>query len=128
MHNLGLFVDGIGRPDLKADKDEAMKRSKLLYQSLHQLLNLNPNSLVLPAHLATAVLFDGKLITETIESLKRKLEMLRLNEKEFVDYTLSRIPPTPPNYLSIAALNKQGSYDGYVPADLEAGANRCAIA
>ena len=40
----------------------------------------------------------------------------------------SRIPPTPPNYLTIASLNKQGSYDGYVPADLEAGANRCAIA
>lgn len=123
-----LFVDGVGRPDLKADQDEAIKRSTLLFASLHRLLKLNSKTLVLPAHLATAVPFDGKLIGETIETLKDKLNMLKLSESEFVSYTTSRIPPTPPNYLTIANLNKQGSYDGYVPADLEAGANRCAIA
>jgi glyoxylase-like metal-dependent hydrolase (beta-lactamase superfamily II)/rhodanese-related sulfurtransferase len=122
-----LFVDGIGRPDLKADLEEAIKRSKLLYQSLHQILTLNPATRVLPAHLATAVSFDGKIITETIESLTGKLNMLRLNETEFVDYILSRIPPTPPNFLTIATLNRQGSYEGYSPSELEAGANRCAI-
>lgn len=122
-----LFVDGVGRPDLKADQDEAIKRSKLLYASLQRLLKLNSKTLVLPAHFATAVPFDGKLISETIEILKSKLDMLKLTESEFVSYTSSRIPPTPPNYLTIAGLNKQGSYDGYVPADLEAGANRCAI-
>ncbi len=123
-----LFIDGVGRPDLKADKDEATKRSELLYHSLHRLLKLNPNILVLPAHLASAVPFDSKLIGETIEILRNKLEMLRLDEQEFVDYTLSRIPPAPPNFLTIAGLNKKGSYEGYTPADLEAGANRCAIA
>lgn len=123
-----LFVDGVGRPDLKADNDEAIRRSKLLYASLQYLLKLNSKTLVLPAHLATAVPFDGKLIAETIERLKAKLSMLKLSEAEFVEYTTSRIPPTPPNYLTIAGLNKQGSYDGYVRADLEAGANRCAIA
>jgi glyoxylase-like metal-dependent hydrolase (beta-lactamase superfamily II) len=123
-----LFVDGVGRPDLKADQDEAERRSKLLYQSIHQLMKLDPNTLVLPAHLATAVSFDNKLIAQTIRSLTNKLNMLGLNEKEFVDYTLSRIPPAPPNFLTIATLNKQGSYEGYTPAELEAGANRCAIA
>jgi len=123
-----LFVDGVGRPDLKADQDEAIKRAKLLYASLHRLLKLTPKTVVLPAHLATAVPFDGKLIAETIESLKEKLDMLRLSESDFVMYTTSRIPPTPPNYQTIASLNKQGSYEGYNPADLEAGANRCAIA
>ncbi|MBS1505991.1 MAG: MBL fold metallo-hydrolase [Bacteroidetes bacterium] len=123
-----LFVDGVGRPDLKADQDEAIKRSRLLYASLQRLLTLNPKTFVLPAHLATAVPFDGKLISETIENLKDKLDMLKLKESEFVKYTTSRIPPTPPNYLTIASLNKQGSYDGHIPADLEAGANRCAIA
>src|SRR5687767_11773644 len=54
-----LFVDGVGRPDLKADHEEAIKRSKLLYSSLSRLLNLNTNTLVLPAHIATAVPFDG---------------------------------------------------------------------
>lgn len=123
-----LFIDGVGRPDLKADQDEAVKRSTLLFNSLHRLLKLNPRTLVLPAHFATAVPFDGQLIAETIETLKGKLDMLKLSESEFVSFTTSRIPPTPPNYLTIANLNKQGSYDGYVPADLEAGANRCAIA
>ena len=123
-----LFVDGVGRPDLKADHDEAIKRSKLLYSSLRRLLNLHTNTLVLPAHIATAVPFDDKLITESIGNLANKLDMLRLSEDEFVKYTTSRIPPTPPNYQIIASLNKQGSYEGHNPADLEAGANRCAIA
>lgn len=123
-----LFVDGVGRPDLKADQDEAMKRSKLLYHSLNQLLSLNPNTWIFPAHLAQAVPFDNNLVAETIKTLKNKLDLLKLDEAEFVNYTLSRIPPTPPNYLTIATLNKQGSYDGYTPSELEAGANRCAIA
>ena len=123
-----LFVDGVGRPDLKADLDEAIKRSKLLFDSLHQLLNLNPGTIVLPAHLATAVPFDDTLIAESIGNLVSKLHVLQLDEEQFVKYTTSRIPPTPPNYQTIASLNKQGSYEGYSRADLEAGANRCAIA
>jgi glyoxylase-like metal-dependent hydrolase (beta-lactamase superfamily II)/rhodanese-related sulfurtransferase len=122
-----LFVDGVGRPDLKAVHDEAIKRSNLLYQSLHMLMNLKVNTLVLPAHSARAVSFDGKLVGESIENLRHKLSVLRLTENKFVDYILSHIPPTPPNFLTIAGLNKQGSFKGYNPADLEAGANRCAI-
>ena len=122
-----LFIDGVGRPDLKADQDEAMKKSKQLYHSIKRLLELNPSANVLPAHSSKAVPFDGILLVATIGELKQKLELLKLNEKEFVQYTLSRIPPTPPNYLTIAGLNKIGSYDGYLPSELEAGANRCAI-
>jgi glyoxylase-like metal-dependent hydrolase (beta-lactamase superfamily II)/rhodanese-related sulfurtransferase len=123
-----LFVDGVGRPDLKADPDEAIKKSKLLHSSLRRLLSLHPDTKILPAHVATAVPFDDKVVTESIGNLAKKLGMLRLSEDEFVSYTTSRIPPTPPNYQTIASLNKQGSYDGYNLADLEAGANRCAIA
>jgi len=122
-----LFVDGVGRPDLKADQNEAIKRSMLLYHSLNQLLSMNPNAWVFPAHLSHAIPFDNNLIAETIKTLRGKLDLLKLTETEFVNYTMSRIPPTPPNYLTIATLNKQGSYDGHTPADLEAGANRCAI-
>ena len=122
-----LFVNGVGRPDLKANPDEANEKSKMLFQSLIQLLKLNENIRVLPAHISEAVAFDNKLIGETINNLKNKLDMLKLNEAEFINFTMSRIPPTPPNYLTIATLNKQGNYEGYTPADLEAGANRCAI-
>jgi glyoxylase-like metal-dependent hydrolase (beta-lactamase superfamily II)/rhodanese-related sulfurtransferase len=123
-----LFVDGVGRPDLKADHEEAIKRSKLLHASLQRLSKLNPATLVLPAHVSTSVPFDGKLIADTIESLKDTLEILHLPEEEFVQYTTSRIPPTPPNYLTIAGLNRKGFFETHLPADLEAGANRCAIA
>lgn len=123
-----LFIDGVGRPDLKADEAAAIERSQLLYKSLQGLLRLNAETVVLPAHLATAVPFDGKMIGETIGNLCKKLELLALPQKEFTRLTLSRIPPTPPNYLTIALLNKKGSYDGYSTADLEAGANRCAVA
>jgi glyoxylase-like metal-dependent hydrolase (beta-lactamase superfamily II) len=123
-----LFVDGVGRPDLKADSTEAVRKSKLLHASVHQLMKLNSDSLVFPAHVATAVPFDSRPITASIQNLKNKLEILSLNEEEFVKYTTSRIPPTPPNYLTIAELNKKGSFDGHSPAELEAGANRCAIA
>ena len=123
-----LFIDGVGRPDLKASVDEVIVRAKLLYHSIHKLLRLNPDTLVLPAHLATTVQLDGKLITASLKSLKDKLQLLKLTEDEFVDYTRTRVPPTPTNYLTIAALNKQGSYEGYNRAELEAGANRCAIA
>jgi glyoxylase-like metal-dependent hydrolase (beta-lactamase superfamily II)/rhodanese-related sulfurtransferase len=123
-----LFINGVGRPDLKADHDEVIKKSAQLYRSLRRLLELGPSTLVLPAHSSEAVPFDGKLLTSSIGAIKEKLELLKLNENEFIQYTLSRIPPTPPNYLTIAELNKKGSYAGYSPSELEAGANRCAIA
>ena len=77
---------------------------------------------------ATTKCVEINLLT-LLRSYKHKelIQTLRLSEKEFADYTLSRIPPTPPNFLTIVALNKQGSYEGYTPSELEAGANRCAI-
>ena len=122
-----LFIDGVGRPDLKADEDETVQKSKQLHQSLKHLQLLPSSTRVFPAHTPGAVPFDNKLIAETIGNLKTKLDLLKLSEHEFVEYTLSKIPPTPPNYLTIASLNKKGSYKGYQPAELEAGANRCAI-
>lgn len=122
-----LFTDGVGRPDLKADQEEAIKKSRQLHQSLKRLLALPPASLVLPAHASGAVHFDGKLIGETIGNLKEKLELLNLNETDFVQYTLARIPPLPPNYLTIASINTKGTYEGFEPAELEAGGNHCAI-
>lgn len=122
-----LFTDGVGRPDLKADKEEAIKKAAQLYSSLHQLMALPPDTIVLPAHLSHPVAFDGKMIQATLATLKKDLALLRLSKEEFIATSLSRIPPTPPNYLTIATLNKQGQYQGYNPAELEAGANRCAV-
>ena len=122
-----LFVDGVGRPDLKANQEEAISKSKQLHHSLSRLFSLPDSLIVLPAHTSKPVYFDGKLIGETLAVVKDKLGLLKMNEEEFVRYTLSRIPPTPPNYLTIASLNMKGSHKGYQLADLEAGGNHCAI-
>jgi glyoxylase-like metal-dependent hydrolase (beta-lactamase superfamily II)/rhodanese-related sulfurtransferase len=122
-----LFVDGVGRPDLKANREEAYEKSRMLYQSVHQIVKLNSNTLVLPAHISQPVAFDNQRIGATIKNLKSKLELLKLGETDFIQFTMSHIPPAPPNYLTIAALNKQASWEKHLPAELEAGANRCAI-
>ena len=122
-----LFINGVGRPDLKANDDEAMQRSKMLYQSLQKLLTYDDNIIVLPAHTSQPVEFDHTPIQATIGSIKQNVAMLKLNEEEFSNTILQRIPPTPPNYLSIVEKNNKGDFSDIDPVDLEAGANRCAI-
>ena len=123
-----LFVDSVGRPDLKAEQQEAVEKAKKLFHSLRKLLALKASLLVLPAHTSAAVSFDGKLIGERISEVSGKVDVINMTESEFVEYALSKIPPTPPNYLTIAGLNKKGSYGGQQLAELEAGGNHCAIA
>jgi glyoxylase-like metal-dependent hydrolase (beta-lactamase superfamily II) len=122
-----LFISGVGRPDLKADNDEAVKKSKMLFQSLQKLLALDDNLIVLPAHTSQPVDFDHNPIQATIGSIKKNVPMLQLNEDEFVNTILQRIPPTPANYLSIVEKNIKGDFSDINPVDLEAGANRCAV-
>jgi glyoxylase-like metal-dependent hydrolase (beta-lactamase superfamily II) len=123
-----LFIDGIGRPDLKADKSEGIEKAKALYKSLNFLVSLGAEILVLPAHTSNTIRFNNQLIADTIGNVKTKIQLTGLSESEFIEYTSTRIPPTPPNYETIALINKKGSYEGQVLADLEAGGNHCAIA
>jgi len=122
-----LFTDGVGRPDLKADLEEARIKSGQLYDSLQCILAIGEDTWILPAHISTTVAFDNKLISGSAATLKHSLDILKMAKGDFIEETINRIPPTPPNYLIIAELNKSGSREGIVPADLEAGANRCAI-
>ena len=122
-----LFINGVGRPDLKANNDEAIKKSKMLYQSLQKILALGNNIIVLPAHTSQPVDFDNTPIQTTIGGIKQNVAMLKLSEEEFINTILQRIPPTPANYLSIVEKNIKGDFSDINPVDLEAGANRCAI-
>jgi glyoxylase-like metal-dependent hydrolase (beta-lactamase superfamily II) len=122
-----LFIDGIGRPDLKADHEEAVKKAKALYKTLTGLLSSDPETFVLPAHTSDPIAFDDKIIGDRIMNVKKRVRLTDFNEAQFVEYVLSRIPPAPPNYLAIAGLNRKGSYEGLPLADLEAGGNHCAI-
>jgi hypothetical protein len=49
-----------------------------------------------------------------------------IDVESFVNRILARIPPAPPNYLAISQYNERGEWPAGDPADLEAGANRCA--
>lgn len=122
-----LFIDGVGRPDLKAEHEEALEKAKNLYRSVKQLLSLSSSLIVLPAHTSKTASFDNKLIGEIISRVREKVDLSGVNETQFVEYALSKVPPTPPNYLTIAGLNKQGSYEGHQLPELEAGGNHCAI-
>ena len=122
-----LFINGVGRPDLKANNDEAIQKSKLLYHSLQKLLALDDNIIVLPAHTSQPVNFDNIPVQTTIGNIKKNVGMLHLSEEEFISTILQRIPPTPANYLSIVEKNIKGDFGDINPVDLEAGANRCAV-
>lgn len=122
-----LFVDGVGRPDLKAERAEAVEKAKSLFHSLKKILSRSPSALVLPAHTAKPVSFDHKPVVATIGEISQSVRLTNMREREFVEYAISKIPPTPPNYETISALNRSGIYETTELADLEAGGNHCAV-
>jgi glyoxylase-like metal-dependent hydrolase (beta-lactamase superfamily II) len=122
-----LFTNGVGRPDLKASEAESRGKAAILYQSLHRLLALPGDVIVLPAHTNKPAAFDHVLIKTTIAEAKRNIPLLQSDKEEFIHSLLQKIPPTPPNFHLISEKNMTGHYEGINSIDLEAGANRCAI-
>jgi glyoxylase-like metal-dependent hydrolase (beta-lactamase superfamily II) len=122
-----LFLAGVGRPDLEANPDEARQRAHALYHSLQRLLTLAPQTLVLPGHTSDPVAFDGKALTAPLATVREEIALLHEPEEAFVAALLARIPPTPPNHQRIVQLNETGASLSADPAELEAGANRCAV-
>ena len=123
-----LFIDGIGRPDLR---DEARDFAVLLYETYHQKIDkFPPHTLILPAHFnaASVPLKHGIPIYETLESLKKKIRLLSMNKEEFVSLVTETVPPKPLNYKIIISINKKMlPYDEVQIPDLEAGPNSCSI-
>jgi len=122
-----LFPTSIGRPDLHAGEQEARARSALLYHSLHKLLALPSEMLVLPGHASQPVPFDGKLIGARLSEIDERVGLLHATRPVFVETLLQRLPLTPPNYERIVTLNEAGMVPDHDVTELEAGANRCAI-
>jgi len=122
-----LFVAAVGRPDLEATPDESHRRARLLHASLRRLGALPPETVVLPAHTSAPVAFDGRPISATLREVQKRTSLLRETEETFENQILTRLPPTPPNHHRIVALNEAGTLPDD-PTELEAGANRCAVA
>lgn len=122
-----LFPTSIGRPDLHADEQEARTRSSLLYHSLHKLLALPSETLVLPGHTSQPVPFDGVPIGARLAEIDERVGLLHAMPAVFVETLLQRLPLTPSNYERITRLNEAGFFPEGDVRELEAGANRCAI-
>lgn len=121
-----LFLQGVGRPDLHANADEARTQAHLLYNSLQRLTALPARMLVLPGHTSLPTPFDKQLLTASLADVLDKVKLLHLPEADFVEALLTRLPPLPPNHQRITELNEAGLLPENV-IELEAGANRCAI-
>lgn len=123
-----LFLAGVGRPDLEGGtSEESASRARLLHRSITRVLELSPAMLVLPGHVSEPVSFDGRPLATTIGTIRETVALTQLDRDDFVEAVLARIPPSPPNHSRIVELNERGE----VPDDaseLEAGANRCAVA
>jgi glyoxylase-like metal-dependent hydrolase (beta-lactamase superfamily II) len=122
-----LFPTSIGRPDLHANAQEARARSALLYHSLHKLLALPSETLVLPGHASQPVPFDGVPTGARLAEIDEQIGLLHVTQTVFVETLVQRLPPTPPNYERITRLNEAGLFPDHGVTELEAGANRCAI-
>src|SRR5437588_3645636 len=122
-----MFLAAVGRPDLEATTEESRHRARLLHASLQRLVALPPETVVLPAHTSTPVAFDGRPIRATLAAVQERTSLLRETAETFVSQILTRLPPTPPNHHRIVALNEAGTLPDD-PTELEAGANRCAVA
>src|SRR6266516_603614 len=122
-----LFLAAVGRPDLEASAEQARRQAHVLHASLQRLVGLPPETVILPAHTSEPVAFDGRPISAALEEVQERTSLLRETEETFVSQILTRLPSTPPNHHRIVALNEAGTLPDDA-TELEAGANRCAVA
>jgi glyoxylase-like metal-dependent hydrolase (beta-lactamase superfamily II) len=122
-----LFTNGVGRPDLDADPEAARQRARALFASLTRLRALPPGIVVLPAHASEPIAFDERAVTAPLGDVVTWLSGWLMSETAFVERVTGNLPPTPPNFARIVALNEAGEFPASDPTDLEAGANRCTV-
>jgi glyoxylase-like metal-dependent hydrolase (beta-lactamase superfamily II)/rhodanese-related sulfurtransferase len=103
-----LFVGDIARPDLAVDKADGARG---IFRSLHgQLLNLPPETEVWPGHLGGSLCggpgMDMK-VSSTIGFERHHNDMLEIeDEDDFVARAIEKLPPQPPNFQRVVALNR----------------------
>ena len=120
-----LFLEGVGRPDLGKEKEDAENGAKLLFSTLNKIKNLDKDLAVLPAHFSD---YAELPISKKLGSLIADNESLKINsEEEFVDYILKNLQMTPPNYEQIKKINLNFmQLPRQMGEKLEFGPNRCA--
>lgn len=121
-----LFVEGIGRPDLR---DQVEEYATKLYDTLHnKILKFSDNAKIFPTHHGEGVKPTENGIYYTTVGTAKNLPLLDLDKAGFVSKVISITTPRPMNYSMIIKINK-----GMIPIsqtqipDLEMGPNRCSI-
>src|SRR5436190_9730100 len=103
-----LFVGDIARPDLAVEKAEGARG---IFHSLHdKLLTLPAETEVWPGHLGGSLCggpgMDMK-VCSTIGFERRHNDVLSISdEAEFVDEVTEGLPPQPPNFERVVAMNR----------------------
>lgn len=120
-----LFVEGIGRPDLR---NKAKEFADDLYNTLHEkLLTLPNDTIVLPAHHGEQTVSKNDTYRITIKEVKNQ-SILELSHDIFIEKVITMILPRPMNYEKIIQINKSPQPVPILEvANLEIGPNRCAI-
>jgi glyoxylase-like metal-dependent hydrolase (beta-lactamase superfamily II) len=122
-----LFLDSVGRPDLKADREETEIRARALHRTLQDLAAMDPEIIILPCHSSQPVPFDHIPLASPLGAVLKNVPALGYDEEQFSSWILARIPANPQNYEKIVQLNEGGLFPVQDPTLLEAGANMCAI-
>jgi hydroxyacylglutathione hydrolase len=103
-----LFVGDIARPDLAVEKAEGARD---IFHSLHdKLLGLPAETEVWPGHLGGSLCggpgMDMK-VSSTVGFERRHNETLAIaDEADFVEEVTANLPPQPPNFERVVALNR----------------------
>ncbi|WP_227376721.1 MBL fold metallo-hydrolase [Haladaptatus halobius] len=129
-----LFVDSIGRTELQFGEADATSGAEMQYDSLHEVLMSEPDDVVvLPGHVT--VTEDGRFahgspgdpVRSTVGDLRRELDVLQLDEDEFVSRLSENTPDKPPNYETVIAINcgTDEPEDEEAATELELGPNNC---
>lgn len=122
-----LFLESVGRSDLG---QAVGANAALLYRNVvEQLWPLPDDLLVLPAHTTTTMLPGEPPQAAGLDQVRRRNDLNRFpTAAEFAVHVSRHLPPTPPNYDRIKAINQSGLSGDQDFDELELGANRCAVA
>lgn len=122
-----LLPEGVGRPDLG---NKAHEWTQYLYDSLSGVLGkLNPQTVVLPAHAASAAQFDSRGAIE--RQLGDLLQAAAIGDRDaFIAAVEERVAQSkqPAAYAEIRKINLGEAAPEEKKQELEIGMNQCALA
>lgn len=119
-----LFLESVGRPDLEANDDAAIRsRAEKLYASLQRLLDGPGETVVLPVHDPGS---PTPPTSDTLTAMRERNDLLGLDRATFVWAITANMPETPPNHDRIKRANVGTiALDGDVARQIELGPDQC---